>query len=100
MDTLCEKLFLTPKAQEEDDNLNFVRRWLLASDSPVKEALETYRQILTETHVPMENVPETVLHPLRLSGIVSIQAHGITVRNRIYAQSFGKEWVQRQLNDL
>ena len=99
VDSLCEQLFLTSKAQEEDDKLNFVRRWLLASDTPVKEVLESYQQILSAGHVPMENVSESVLHPLRLSGIISVQAQGISVRNRIYARSFGEDWVNRQLKD-
>ncbi|XOV69839.1 MAG: response regulator [Verrucomicrobiota bacterium] len=100
VDALCENLFLTSKAQEEDDNLNFVRRWLLASGTPVKEVMESYQQILTATPVPMESIQDSVLHPLRLSGIISIQHQGISVRNRIYARSFNEDWVRRQLSDL
>jgi len=100
VDALCENLFLTSKAQEEDDNLNFVRRWLLASGTPVKEVMESYQQILTAAPVTMESIPDSVLHPLRLSGIISIQHQGISVRNRIYARSFNEDWVRRQLSDL
>lgn len=100
VDALCEKLFLTPKAQEEDDNLNFVRRWLLAPSSPVKDVLKSFLKVLDNQSVLLEELPSSVLHPLKLSGIIAPQSQGITVRNRIYAQSFRADWVNRHLADL
>ncbi len=100
VDALCEKLFLTAKAQEEDDNLNFVRRWLLSPEVSSRELLETYLRILEENGAPVVSIQESCLQTLRLSGLISMQANRVIVRNRIYARAFDADWVKRQLGKV
>jgi DNA-binding response OmpR family regulator len=100
VDKMCETLFLSARAQEEDDNLSFVRRWLLSSEAPTAELLETYGRILTGEGEDAASISELSLQTLHLSGVISMHANRVTVRNQIYARAFHSEWVKRQLEKL
>ena len=100
LDALCEKLFLTAKAQEEDDNLNFVKRWLLSSPASASQLLQTYLRVLEEGGVDAVSISEPSLQTLLLAGVVSMKGDKVTVRNRIYARVFNSDWVKRQLRKL
>src|SRR5206468_2212818 len=45
VDRLCETLFLSPSAQEKDDNLLFVRERLLNSEAELAGLLDLYGQV-------------------------------------------------------
>ena len=90
VDALCEQLFLSAKAQEEDDNINFVRRWVVACDEGAQTVLSAYRSVLSGKLV---NCLESVVQLLRLSGIVRMVNDRFETRNRIYANVFTEDWI-------
>ena len=91
VDALCEQLFLSARAQEEDDNINFVRRWLVSFDENNQAVLSAYRSVLIGKSA---SCPESVVQVLRLSGIVRMMNDRFETRNRIYAKVFSKDWIQ------
>ncbi len=93
IDALAERLFLSAKAREEDDNLVFVRRWMTANEEFKPRLLKLYDQALRGPRILTDDAPAAVLNVLRLSGIVRFSESAIEVRNRIYAQVFDAEWV-------
>ncbi|MBM3824436.1 MAG: response regulator [Verrucomicrobia bacterium] len=94
IDDLVRELFLTPKARESDNNLQFVKRWML-SDSAQRTALwRSYRAALSGWTSLDDHLPLPVLNLLQLSGIVRFEEGGIEVRNRIYASVFDEDWLR------
>jgi WD40 repeat protein len=91
VDNLCEQLFLSPRAQERDDNLLFVRERLLRSEVDQASLLELYdrtrrgRTVYDDETNPLVNV-------LRLSGITRTEGGCLKARNRIYGRVFDKRW--------
>jgi len=96
VDDLCLRVLLCPKAQEEDDNLLFVRERLLRSKVDRKQLFALYSQIRNG-----ERVGSTETNPLvavlRLSGIIQAADGFLRVRNRIYEQVFNRTWIQTML---
>lgn len=97
VDHYCHALFLSPRAQERDDNLLFVRERLLADPLTRTELLEKYRQVLRWPRRDLER--NAVLDALRLAGVVRIQRGLLWPRNRIYRAVFSAGWVRDQLPD-
>src|SRR5262249_50707534 len=52
IDTLCERLFLSPRAREQDDNLLFVRERILRTEGDLARLLGVYEQVLKGERVP------------------------------------------------
>jgi WD40 repeat protein len=98
VDRLCEELFLTPRAREQDDNLLFVRERLLRGEADRASLLELYRQVWHGKRVP-DDETNPLVSLLRLSGIVRRVERRLQVRNRIYARVFDREWVQANMPD-
>ena len=96
VDALCERLFLSSDAQEQDDNLLFVRDRLLRSDAEITELLTLYGRIVSGKGVDSDKA-NRLLGILLLSGIVRSVDGRLQVRNRIYARVFNKEWVRKQM---
>lgn len=94
IDLLAERLFLSAKAQEEDDNLVFVRKWMESGQPHQRDLLELYGQVLSGPRKLLEEDPSSLLNILRLAGIVRFSESSIESRNRIYAQVFDAEWVR------
>jgi DNA-binding response OmpR family regulator len=97
VDHLCRRLLLSPKARDEDDNLAFVRRWLLSSEADRRELLTLYGQIRSRAKRIVHDEANPLLSLLRLSGVVRIERRSLAVRNRIYARVFDNDWVREQL---
>jgi DNA-binding response OmpR family regulator len=97
VDALCRRLFLTPKAREEDDNLAFVRRWLLSTEVDRSKLLSVYSDIRGRLKRIKHDEANPILSTLRLAGIVRLENDYLTVRNRIYARAFDAQWVKEQL---
>jgi hypothetical protein len=98
VDRLCEDLFLTPAAREQDDNLLFVRERLLRQAGPsgpeadLASLLDLFSQIRSGKRV--RNDPTNPLVGLlRLAGIAQVERGCLRVRNRIYERVFDRDWV-------
>jgi WD40 repeat protein len=98
VDRLCEALFFSPRAQERDDNLLFVRERLLKSEADRASLLDLYAQVRRGKQVRDEETNQLV-SLLRLSGIVRASAGCLRVRNRIYERVFDPQWVIRHMPD-
>ena len=68
VDRLCEELFLSPRAQERDDNLLFVRERMLRSEVDKTGLLELYDNVRRGKRVDDDDTNPLVT-VLRLSGI-------------------------------
>jgi DNA-binding response OmpR family regulator len=100
VDSLCVRLLLTPKAREEDDNLAFVRRWLLSPEVDRKSLLQLYDQIRARARRVVHDETNPLVSILRLSGVVRIESGYLAIRNRIYARAFDARWVREQLTGV
>ena len=72
VDRLCEALFLSPNAQEKDDNLLFVRERLLHSEVDVAGLLDLYGQVRSGRRVAADDT-NALVDLLRLSGITRVE---------------------------
>ncbi len=96
VDRLCEGLFFSDRAQEQDDNLQFVRNQMLRRDTDHAALLTMYGQILRRKGVlPDETNP--LVNILRLAGIAGVEQGRLRVRNRIYERVFDRRWVAENM---
>jgi WD40 repeat protein len=98
VDRLCEALFLSPQARERDDNLLFVRDWLLRTPADLAALLDLYGQVRRGKRVPADETNPLVSH-LRLSGLIRSVDGRLRIRNRIYAWVFNREWIATHMPD-
>jgi predicted ATPase len=96
VDQLCDALYLSARARASDDNLLFVRRWLLHSDADRPTLLDLYAEIWSGRRVPFD-ADNPLIAVLRLSGIVGVTDGSLRVRNRIYERVFDREWLAPQM---
>ena len=92
VDDACERLFLSPRARESDDNLLYVRERLCRTESDLASLLELYEQILAGQSMNDDDLNDLV-NQLRLAGVVRAEATRLVVRNRIYERIFDRQWV-------
>ena len=92
IDLLCEKLFLSSRAREQDDNLLFVRERILRSETDLASLLGLYEKVRNRQRVRDDDTNELINH-LRLSGVVRAQDGYLQVRNRIYGRVFDQDWI-------
>ena len=107
VDRLCDDLFLSSRARESDDNLLFVSRRLLSSDSDVRQArpdyeraslLDLYAQLRASQRVADDDA-NPLITLLRLSGLANVSNNRLQVRNRIYHTVFDKAWITANMPD-
>jgi WD40 repeat protein/tetratricopeptide (TPR) repeat protein len=98
VDRLCEGLFLSHGAREQDDNLIFVRERLLRSEVDRASLLDLYARVCRRQPVWDDNTNELV-SLLRLSGISRVVNGRLFMRNRIYQRVFDAEWVRTHMPD-
>jgi len=96
VDRTCARLFLSPRAREQDDNLLFVRERLLRGTDQSAALLRLYAQIHSHGAVHDDEANETI-NLLALSGITRAVNGLLHVRNRIYHQVFDQRWVEANL---
>jgi WD40 repeat protein len=97
VDRLCDRLFFSPSAREQDDNLLFVREQLLKSEVDLVSLLDLYLRVWRGQRVP-PNETNQFIGVLRLSGVVRVAGEemgsgSLRVRNRIYQRVFDREWI-------
>ena len=86
-------LFLWKEAQV-DTNLAFVREMLTVRARDVLRTLNTYRVIWTGAALQDQERDPVIAH-LKLSGVVKAVNDTLQVRNRIYRETFGRDWILR-----
>jgi WD40 repeat protein len=98
VDRHCEALFLSPQAQERDDNLLFVRERLFKSEADRASLLDLCGQVRSGKQGRLDDTSQLV-SLLRLSGITRVEAGVLRVRNRIYERVFDRQWVTQHMPD-
>jgi WD40 repeat protein len=98
VDRICEELFFTRRASEQDDNLLFVRERMLRSEVDLASLLTLYGQVRDGKRVT-DDETNPLVTVLRLSGITRIEKGSFKLRNRIYERVFDREWVNKNLPD-
>jgi len=98
VDHLCENLFITPHAQERDENLLFVRERLVRGSADVGGLLELYDKVRRGRPV-RDNGTDPRVGSLRLSGVTKASNGRLLVRNRVYARIFNKAWIEANMPD-
>jgi hypothetical protein len=98
VDRHCEKLFLSPRAREKDDNLLFVSRRVLSGDIDRAGLLHLYETIRARKRTRDDETNPLVAH-LRLAGLTRVLEGYLWVRNRIYFRVFDREWVNANMPD-
>ncbi|MDA1276690.1 MAG: AAA-like domain-containing protein [Verrucomicrobia bacterium] len=93
VDELCQRIFLSPRAVERDDNLIFVRERLLRSAVEIEELLGVYEKIAASEPVT-DDEENPVINQLHLSGIIRCENGRLHSRNRIYETVFNREWIE------
>jgi WD40 repeat protein len=96
VDRLCERLFFSSSAREQDDNLLFVREQLLNSEADQATLLELYARVWRGRRVRPDDT-NRLIGSLRLSGIARAVAGHLRVRNRIYHRVFDRQWVTEHM---
>jgi hypothetical protein len=94
VDRLCHKLFLSVRAREEDDNLQFVSKLLLRADGDVCSLLKLYQQVRLGKDAVRQDESNVLIENLRLAGIVRVERGCLAIRNRIYHRVFDEQWIQ------
>lgn len=98
VDKLCEKMFLTQRAKETDDNLTFVRDRMLRSEVDRVDLLDIYKRVYKHKQVN-DDSSNPLINILKLSGIARVENGYLKLRNRIYNQSFGLDWITQNMPD-
>lgn len=98
VDKLADRLFFCAHGQETDDNLVFVRRWLLESGADPAGVLDLYRQVRERKPV-IDDETRPLVEILHLSGIVSSGQRLLRVRNRLYERVFNAPWIRDHMPD-
>ena len=93
VDAVCHELFLSRRGQKTDDNLAFARSRLLYEENHRAALLDMYQRILDGRKI-RDDATNPLHSILRLSGIVQADNGFLTVRNRIYAHVFNKQWAR------
>jgi WD40 repeat protein len=98
VDTLCEALFLSPRARQQDDNLLFVRDRLLRSGEPIAALLQRYLLVRSGRRISADDT-DPVVRVLNLSGITRVSEGRLEVRNRVYRRVFDERWAAAEMPD-
>ncbi len=96
VDRACSELFLSHRAREKDDNLLFVRERMLRNETDLAGLLLLYGKVQIGARV-RDDETNPLVSVLRLAGIVRVDNGNLSVRNRIYAEVFNKEWVSENM---
>ncbi len=98
VDALCERLFFSERAQEQDDNLQFVRNQMLRRETDHASLLTLYEDTLRGKPVRHDET-NPLVNVLRLAGIVRVDDGLLRIRNRIYERVFDSAWVRESMPD-
>lgn len=98
VDRICNELFLSSRAREQDDNLLFVRERMLRGEKDLATLLDLYGQVRANKRIKDDETKPLVTF-LRLAGITRVLNGLLFVRNRIYFRVFDYEWVIANMPD-
>lgn len=93
VDSLCDDLFLSPRARERDDNLLYVRERILRAEVDLAELLNLYQRIRSGERVRDDETSD-LINQLRLAGLTRMERRYLAVRNLIYRQVFDDDWIK------
>jgi len=96
VDAACSNLFLSHRARERDDNLQFVRDRILRSEVDRPSLLSLYADVRAGKRI-RDDQADPLIAVLRLSGIVAVDQGYLKVRNRIYQDVFDRDWITSNL---
>jgi hypothetical protein len=96
VDRVCEGLFFTVRARDQEHNLKFVGGQLLQHGVDRAALLDLYRQVRERRRL-RDDPTNRLLGVLRLAGIVRVIEGLLRVRNRIYFRAFDRDWIEANL---
>jgi hypothetical protein len=96
VDRICEEMFFTRRAREEDDNLSFVQKCMLWEKMDVAGLLSLHEQVRRGRRVRNDET-NPLVSALQLSGITRDEDGHLRTRNRIYERVFDGEWVKENM---
>ena len=94
VDRVCEDLFLSSRAREQDDNLLFVRERILRSEVNIASLLDLYSKVRCLRPVKDDDT-NPLVSILKLSGVARVVDGCLKVRNKIYSTVFDTELGER-----
>jgi hypothetical protein len=98
VDKKVDEMFLSEAGRNTDDNLKFVLKRIVESESATK--LLRYYQQIREGEILRDNELDPIIVALKLSGLVKANEGGILiVRNTIYKRVFNKTWIVEALSE-
>lgn len=86
------------ESQDEPEHLRTIRDRLLRTEQRIQKLLKLYQRILQKGQITADNSPEQM--ELRLTGLVVKQQGVLKVYNRIYADVFNQNWLDKALLGL
>ena len=98
VDRLCEGLFFTQDARDQDPNLRFVQDKVLSDEKQRVRLLDLYAKTRRGKRAAYDGA-NPLVNTLRLSGIVRADGNWLSVRNRIYDRVFNTEWIKKNMPD-
>jgi hypothetical protein len=98
VDRVCEGLFFTVRARDQEHNLKFVAGQMLQPDLDRAALLDLYRQVRERRRL-RDDPTNRLFGVLRLAGVVRAFEGLLWVRNRIYFRAFDRDWIQANLPD-
>jgi YD repeat-containing protein len=98
VDRVCEGLFFTVRARDQEHNLKFVAGQMLQPDLDRAALLDLYRHVRERRRL-RDDPTNRLFGALRLAGIVRAFEGLLWVRNRIYYRAFDRDWIQANLPD-
>jgi WD40 repeat protein len=98
VDDICKAVFLGSRARASDENLAFVREYLLHTDVDTAALLKLYGQIRVGRSIA-DSETDRLTEVLRLSGLCRVRDGRLRLRNRIYARVFDHRWIRMSMPD-
>jgi CheY-like chemotaxis protein len=99
VDAICQRIFLSTRAIERDDNLIFVRERFLRNRNYLSGFLDLYESIAREEFVA-DDEDNGVINQLQLTGLIRCDGGALKPRNRIYQSVFDAKWVRAKRVNL
>jgi len=94
VDQCCRNLFFTANVGTSDDNLAFVRNWMIPEDDEQRTLLLTlYGKVLAGKRVADSDTDANIAR-LKLCGAVRNVKGRLAARNRIYSTAFDTAWIK------
>ena len=94
VDHICELLFLSPRAKEQDDNLLYVRERVRRCPLDQISLLDDYWSIWRGENIRYDE-ENPIISELLLTGLVKVRGDFLVTRNRIYHHLFDQQWIER-----